>query len=135
MNGQIDWSELFFSANGRAPRMPSLIAAAILLGVAVFYEAVAPSTVHWLTGWFVYPPLFYCGACVLSKRLHDRGRSGWWAALVLVAIVAVWPRPESFFDFFFTLVLVWAGVELGAMPGEAGPNRHGLNPLGSLAPV
>ena len=135
MNGQIDWSELFFSANGRAPRMPSLIAAAILLGVAVFYEAVAPSTVHWLTGWFVYPPLFYCGACVLSKRLHDRGRSGWWAALVLVAIVAVWPRPESFFDFFFTLVLVWAGVELGAMPGEAGANRHGLNPLGSLAPV
>ena len=35
MNGQIDWSELFFSANGRAHRTPSLIAAATLLIVAV----------------------------------------------------------------------------------------------------
>jgi uncharacterized membrane protein YhaH (DUF805 family) len=129
MNGQTDWSELFFSAHGRAARMPSLIATAALVILAAFYEAVSPSAVHWLTGWFVYPPLFYCGACVLSKRLHDRGRSGWWAALVLVSIVAVWPRPDSFFDFFFTLVLIWAGVDLGAMTGEAGTNRYGPNPL------
>jgi uncharacterized membrane protein YhaH (DUF805 family) len=129
MNGQIDWSELFFSANGRAARMPSLIAAMTLLIVAVFYEAIAGTTLHWITGWFVYPPLFYCAACVLSKRLHDRGRSGWWAALVLVSVVAVWPQPHSFFDFIFTVVLVWAGVELGAMPGEAGANRYGPNPL------
>jgi uncharacterized membrane protein YhaH (DUF805 family) len=129
MNGQIDWSELFFSANGRAARMPSLIAAATLLIVLVFYEAVAGATLHWITGWFVYPPLFYCGVCVLAKRLHDRGRSGWWAALVLASVVAVWPHPNSFFDFFFTLVLIWAGVELGAMPGEAGANRYGPNPL------
>jgi uncharacterized membrane protein YhaH (DUF805 family) len=129
MNGQIDWSELFFSANGRMSRMPSLIAAMTLLIVAVFYEAVAGTTLHWITGWFVYPPLFYCAVCVLSKRLHDRGRSGWWAALVLVALVAIWPHPDSFFDFFFTLVLIWAGVDLGAMPGEAGTNRYGPNPL------
>ena len=106
MNGQTDWSELFFSANDRLPRMPSLIAPATLLIVAVFYEAVAGSTLHWITGGFVYPPLFHCGACALSKRLHDRGRSGGWAALVLVSIVAVWPRPDSFFDFPFTLVLI-----------------------------
>ncbi len=102
MNGQIDWSELFFSANGRAARMPSWVAALTLLIAAALYEAVAGATLHWITGWFVYPPLFYCGACVLSKRLHDRGRSGWWAALVLIAVVAVWPQPNSFFDFFFT---------------------------------
>ena len=129
MNGQVVWSELFFSAAGRSSRSPAVIAAAILLTLAVFYEAVAPSTLHWLTGWFVYPVLFYCGACVLSKRLHDRGRSGWWAALVLIATVAVWPQPSSFFDFFFTLVLIWAAVDLGAMPGEAGTNRYGPNPL------
>ena len=129
MHGQIDWSALFFSANGRASRAPSWIAALTLLVAAALYEAVAGATLHWITGWFVYPPLFYCGACVLSKRLHDRGRSGWWAALVLVATVAVWPQPDSFFDFFFTLVLVWAAVDLGAMPGEAGANRYGPNPL------
>jgi uncharacterized membrane protein YhaH (DUF805 family) len=135
MNGQVDWSELFFSASGRAARSPSLIAAAILLGLAVSYEAVVPTTLHWLTGWFVYPALFYCGACVLSKRLHDRGRSGWWAALILFAIVAVWPQPSGFFDFLFVAVLIWAGVELGAMPGEAGTNRYGPNPLRPMVAI
>jgi uncharacterized membrane protein YhaH (DUF805 family) len=135
MNGQVDWSELFFSAAGRAARGPSLLAAAILLAIAALYEAVVGSTLHWLTGWFVYPGLIYCGACVLSKRLHDRGRSGWWAALILFAIVAVWPQPSSFFDFLFVLVLIWAGVELGAMPGEGGANRYGPNPLRPYATI
>jgi uncharacterized membrane protein YhaH (DUF805 family) len=129
MNGQMDWGELFFSAAGRAPRGPSLAAAAVLLVIAALYEAVVGATLHWLTGWFVYPALFFAGCCVLSKRLHDRGRSGWWSALILFAVVAVWPRPDSFFDFIFAVVLVWAGVELGAMPGEAGTNRYGPNPL------
>jgi uncharacterized membrane protein YhaH (DUF805 family) len=129
MHGQMDWSELFFSGAGRAPRAPSLVAAAILLTIAALYEAIVGVTLHWLTGWFVYPVLFFSGACVLSKRLHDRGRSGWWAALILFAVVAVWPRPDGFFDFLFTLVLVWAAVELGAMPGEPGANRYGPNPL------
>ena len=129
MNGQIDWGELFFSANGRAPRATSLLAAAILLSVGALYEAIVGRTLHWLTGWFVYPALFFCGACVLSKRLHDRGRSGWWAALVLFSIVAVWPHPDGFFDFLFALVMIWGGVELGLMPGEPGTNRYGPNPL------
>jgi uncharacterized membrane protein YhaH (DUF805 family) len=72
---------------------------------------------------------------VLSKRLHDRGRSGWWSALIVFAVVAVWPRPDNFFDFIFALVLVWAGVELGAMPGEAGTNRYGPNPLRPAAAI
>ena len=129
MQSQMDWSELFFSAAGRAPRAPSLIAAATLLVIAALYEAAVGVTLHWLTGWFVYPALFFSGACVLSKRLHDRGRSGWWAALILFAVTAVWPRPDRFFDFLFALVLVWAAIELGAMPGEAGSNRYGPNPL------
>jgi uncharacterized membrane protein YhaH (DUF805 family) len=66
---------------------------------------------------------------VLSKRLHDRGRSGWWSALILSAVAAVWPHPSSFFDFFFVLVLIWAAVDLGVMTGEAGANRYGPNPL------
>ena len=134
MNGQVDWSELFFSASGRAPRGPSLLAATILLIIGALYEVV-PSTLHWLTGWVVYPALFYCGACVLSKRLHDRGRSGWWAALILFAIVAVWPQPAGFFDFLFVVVLIWAGVELGAMQSEGGANRYGANPLRPYATI
>ena len=126
------FAELLFSAQGRAPRLPSLIATAALLMLAAFYEATVNDTLHWWTGGLVYPALFYMGACVLSKRLHDRGRSGWWAAPILVSIVAVWPHPAGFLDFVFFLVLVWAFVELAVMPGEQGANRYGVNPIAPL---
>ena len=137
MNGILsEWRELFGSAAGRSPRTSFWLGFAFLFMLSVLYEALTyGNPLKLLTFWFVYPPLFYCGACVLSKRLHDRGRSGWWAALVLAAIVAVWPQPHSFLDFPFTLVLIWAGVELGAMPGEAGANRYGPNPLRAALPI
>jgi uncharacterized membrane protein YhaH (DUF805 family) len=129
MNGRGDLAALLFSAEGRLSRTPFLAVAALLIVLAAVYEAVVGATLHWLTGWFAYPALIYCGACVLSKRLHDRGRSGWWAALILAAMVAVWPRPIGFFDFLFALVLIWAVVELGVMSGETGANRYGPSPL------
>ncbi|MBU4433206.1 MAG: DUF805 domain-containing protein, partial [Alphaproteobacteria bacterium] len=107
MNGQTEWAELFLSSNGRLSRTPFLIASAVLIGFATFYEALANFTLHWLTGWFIYPILLFSGACLLSKRLHDRGRSGWFAALILVAVVAVWPQPEHFLDFVFSIVILW----------------------------
>ncbi len=136
MNGQFSWSALFFSAVGRTARLPSVIAAVVLLGLAVLYEALVDDFwAHLLTGVLVYPVLLYCGACVLSKRLHDRGRSGWWAAPILVSTVAVWPHPVGFFDFPFFLVVLWALVELAVVPGEMGANRYGANPLRPLAPA
>ena len=129
MGGQIDWEELFFSSTGRVGRTPFLIASAALMFLAVIYEASVVSALHWLTGWFVYPGLLFSVACVLSKRLHDRGRSGWLAAIVILALIAVWSQPFNFIDFVFTIVILWAAVELGAMPGEQGANRYGPNPV------
>ena len=125
MNGRIDWAELFLSATGRLARTPFVIAAVATLALIMLYEAVVHTTLHWLTGWFVYPAVIYAGACLLSKRLHDRGRSGWWAAPIIVALIAIWPRPEGFLDFLFGLIVVWAVVELGVMGGERGANRFG----------
>ena len=133
MSERSEWAELFLSSNGRLSRTPFLIAAGVLIGVAVLYEAIAGYTLHWLTGWVVYPALLFSGACVLSKRLHDRGRSGWWALLILVAFIAVWPQPEHFLDFMFCLVIAWAVVELGVMGGEQGANRYGPNPLKTIS--
>lgn len=133
MSERSEWAELFLSSNGRLSRTPFLIASAVILGVAVLYEAIAGYTLHWLTGWLVYPALLFSGACVLSKRLHDRGRSGWWSLLILVAVIAVWPQPEHFLDFMFCLVIAWAVVELGVMGGEQGANRYGVNPLKSVS--
>ncbi len=125
MNGRIDWAEMFLSATGRLARTPFVIAAVAILVLIALYEAVVHTTLHWLTGWFVYPAVIYAGACLLSKRLHDRGRTGWWAAPIIVALIAVWPRPEGFLDFLFGLIVVWAVVELGVMGGERGANRFG----------
>ena len=133
VNGQIGWTDLFWSASGRLARTPFLIGAAALIVLAIIYEAVVGSTLHWLTGWFVYPALLYSAACLLAKRLHDRGRSGWWAALILFALAAMWPAPHGFASFAFTLVLIWAVVELGVMQGEDGANRFGPSPLAGAA--
>lgn len=128
MGGGMDLGEVFLSAKGRLGRSSFWIAAAVVLLPALLYGSIDSITLHWVTGWFVYPVLIYVGVCVLSKRLHDRGRSGWLAAPVVAAIIALSSAPLSFFDFAWGLVLVWAVVELAMLPGEQGANRFGLNP-------
>jgi uncharacterized membrane protein YhaH (DUF805 family) len=125
MNSQIDWAHLFLSAEGRVRQTPFLIGAALLLLLLAFYEALVSGPLQFVTGWIVYPALIYGGACLLSKRLHDRGRSGWWSAVILVAVIMVWPRPVGFFDFIAVSVLAWAVIDLCVMPGERGDNRYG----------
>ena len=53
--------------------------------------------------------------------------------LILIAVVAVWPQPEHFLDFLFSLVILWSVVELGVMGGEQGANRYGPNPLKTIS--
>lgn len=132
MQGQINWAELFFSSTGRLSRTPFVVAAVALIGFGLLYEISVPTTIHWLTGWFIYPAMLYVGACLLSKRLHDRGRSGWLAAVILIALTALWAPPTNAFDFLFILVVLWAIVELGLLAGEQGANRFGPSP-GRLA--
>lgn len=127
MNGRIDWSQLFLSSSGRAARGPSLIAAAVLILALAVYESVGP--LRLFTGFIVYPALVFTGACVLSKRLHDRGRSGWWSLVILFAIIQIWPVPQTIWHGFGVLVIIWAFVELALLPGEQGSNRFGPNPL------
>lgn len=129
MSAQIDWLELFFSSTGRVPRGPFILAAAVLILIASLYEAAFGPTVTLLTGWFVYPALLFSGCCVLSRRLHDRGRSGWLAAVVVLALVLAWPAPDDLPGYIAGIVILWTVVELGVMPGEQGANRFGPNPV------
>jgi uncharacterized membrane protein YhaH (DUF805 family) len=129
MNAPLDWKTLFVTADGRLARASFWIAAAILFGVMVFYEAVAGAALHWITGWIIYPVALYFATCILSKRFHDRGRSGWYAAPVIVALIGVWTGLNSVADALFLVILVWAVVELAVLTGEVGANRFGPNPL------
>ena len=126
---QIDWGPLFFSTQGRTGVFSFLIAASILFVAVAFYLSTVNGVLHISTGIVVYPAIFYCASRVLSKRLHDRGRSGWWSAVILLAMVMVWPKPSDSLDLLALLVLGWALIDLGFMPGERGVNRYGSNPL------
>ncbi len=136
MNGKIDWSELFLSADGRVARLPFLVAGAILIAVFAVYESMVDgnNALHWLTGLFVYGLLIFTGVCVLSKRLHDRGRSGWWSLVIVFAFVLAYPYPRDPLKLVAAVFLLWAFVELALMPGEQGSNRFGPNPLRPPAP-
>jgi uncharacterized membrane protein YhaH (DUF805 family) len=49
------------------------------------------------------------------KRLHDRGKSGWWLVLMyLLSLVVVGA--------------IWIIVELGILEGQEGPNKYGADP-------
>jgi uncharacterized membrane protein YhaH (DUF805 family) len=127
--GRTDWTQLFFSSSGRVGRGPFLVAVAVLLAVLVLYDNVVFGFARMMTAWVVLSVLLFSALCVVSKRMHDRGRSGWWSALVLLSFWIVWPGPHGFFDFLWALVLVWAAVELGVIGGEQGANRYGPPPV------
>lgn len=82
----------------------------------------------------------YLAACV--KRLHDRGRSGWWM-LLYFAVPGLYNRfagwlPDSdvttAIGVGVMLLVIWNVIELGFLRGTAGTNPYGQNPL-SLAPL
>jgi uncharacterized membrane protein YhaH (DUF805 family) len=47
------------------------------------------------------------------KRFHDRGKSGWWVLILLVPVIG----------------FPWYLIECGFLPGTAGPNAYGPDPL------
>ena len=49
------------------------------------------------------------------KRLHDRGKSGWWFLLMAVLSVIV-------------VGSIWMLIELGILEGQKGPNAYGPDP-------
>ena len=130
MNGGYnDWRALFWSASGRVSRGPWWIAIVVLVTLSVLYEGLSAPAVRLATFWFVYPALIYSAVCVNSKRLHDRGRSGWWALMTLLAFAAVWPAVHPVAAVVAAPALVWTLVELGLLGGEQGPNRFGPSPV------
>ena len=118
-----------FSSTGRMSRAAFLACAAVLLSFAAAYEYGLQPRLGRGPGWVVYPLMLFPAACILSKRLHDRGRAGWWGFLVVWALVEAWPRPTNLFGYAAVAVLAVTFVDLGLMAGQPGANRFGPNPL------
>lgn len=55
----------------------------------------------------------WIGLAVNIKRLHDRGKAGWWVLLMLIPFAG----------------FIWWLVDLGILEGQPGLNKYGDNPL------
>ncbi|MFZ0904815.1 MAG: DUF805 domain-containing protein [Mycobacterium sp.] len=154
----MDLGHLYTSFDGRINRQPYWIAAIILALVNLVISLV----VGRLLGVSIMPPDFrfmlvslvltvlflYPAAALMVKRLHDRDRPAWLAALFLAAALI-----KSVTDLIgmtgnqfnpnmlvlllsgigtivFAIVGIWAFVELGCLRGSVGTNQYGPDPLG-----
>ena len=107
------------------------------LATAPFLELPRDVVARELIGWPTALPLF----ALFVRRLHDQGRSGWWALMLpmlmannlyttvrvnLHAFDPAWPDPG-----YWTLPLLPAAILVIVfivVPGEQGPNRYGPDP-------
>lgn len=113
-------TDTLLSPNGRITRVTfwsAALALAALTGAAVYSQS-ALAAAGMIPANMADPvslvlvlaaPVVWISFCLLVKRWHDRGRSGWW---VLVALVPV-------------LGQLWALVDCGLLPGTAGGNKYG----------
>ncbi|HUK59682.1 MAG TPA: DUF805 domain-containing protein [Stellaceae bacterium] len=103
-------------------------------GIWLFLVAVALCLV---LGWMVI--------AVASKRLHDRGKSGWWLLLFIVAPLALdfasglaaSPHTGALFVAEAFALHLWSFVEMGCRPGVGGANAYGPDPraIAATAPA
>lgn len=125
-------ADLFLNSTGRLGRVTFVLGAGALLlaGLAVERLAALPG---WISG-LLMAALLYGGACLLSQRLHDRGRSGWWSGPILLAVALAWPQPHGPAGWIAAAVLAAAIIDLALLPGQARFNRYGAAPQSSGSP-
>ena len=128
MRRRPDGMALFFDSAGRVGRVGFVLKAGVLMAILAGYDHVAYGAVRVLTGWLVEWPLFFAAACVLSERLHDCGRSGWWGVFILPAFCLAWPQPHGGVGFAALGLTLASGVALCLTPGEPQFNRYGARP-------
>jgi uncharacterized membrane protein YhaH (DUF805 family) len=135
------WFTFVMSAGGRASRsqywlscwLPLTLAALLAVlpvGAAAYFAAFLfvgdPQDAAALAMSLTLPHavmidllLLWPSLAALIKRLHDRGKSGWFVLIGLIPILGQ----------------IWLLIEIGFLPGQRGDNRYGPDPLASGAPI
>jgi uncharacterized membrane protein YhaH (DUF805 family) len=106
----------FISFEGRIGRQTYWMRSLLLMGIylvalVLFFAATEAGTAGILlgiAGVAIYAAMFVASLATTVKRLHDRGRSGWFMLISLIPLVGLWLL-----------------VEVGFLAGEQAPNQYG----------
>jgi uncharacterized membrane protein YhaH (DUF805 family) len=112
----IDWGEFLFKFDGRINRAKYWIGVVVIYVVVWLFAILFMATQSTFMGvifFIVSLASIWPGLAVNIKRWHDRDKSGWW--IFIAAIPLVGP--------------IWALIETGFLPGTAGTNQYGPDPL------
>jgi uncharacterized membrane protein YhaH (DUF805 family) len=114
----MDYQALFLTNDGRINRQPFWIGVIIIFVVELIWRIVVHLIFsHGIIGHFLVGigalVLLYPSVNLGIKRFHDRDKSGWWVLIALIPVIG-W---------------IWYLIEAGFLPGTAGPNRFGPDPL------
>ena len=153
----LTWLRLTFRRGGRMGRVQFLLASVFLvlsallalIVVVILAGLFAPkdstlfSMVAFSLGLLLLAPVSGLGVITLvSKRLHDLGRSSWWigAAIIALAVAEVFggavgaarapsgPGSMTTVHQIFLIFTVAVGAYLALAPGEIRTNRFGAPP-------
>ena len=150
----MDWTTLLFSFTGRINRgkywfallIYMLVWIAFIAAVLIWLGGLDTDRLFSLVGGGL---LIWLGALVLViagtwsgfatgvKRLHDRGKSGWWILLfwfgptVLSGSNSAMPdiQGSSILALAGSVIAIWGFIELCCLRGTDGPNEYGPDPL------
>jgi uncharacterized membrane protein YhaH (DUF805 family) len=107
------WLELYLSCHGRISRRQYWLASLPLIGAQILIELLIASEIEPVLATLLSLAVAIPGLVITIKRLHDRGRNGWFASIAAIPLLGA----------------TWLLIEAGLLPGTRGPNRFGPDPL------
>jgi uncharacterized membrane protein YhaH (DUF805 family) len=124
---------LLFDYRGRINRAKFWLAVAIWIVFFLLAIGIGSTTgsrdAVFIAAPLAFIPILVSIIAVGIKRLHDRDKSPWWLAVFLV-VPQVLPFVGALVLLYISFgVTLWGLVELGAIRGTVGVNRHGPDPL------
>jgi uncharacterized membrane protein YhaH (DUF805 family) len=142
--GQMDFQYLYVSFRGRIGRtifwFGAILLLAIFLGITfviVYQTRGIPPEIPGMLLVVVQLLLLHPACALMVKRLHNRNRSGYFTAVLFLPLVvervrylgSLFGQPErGVVDYFLLGIVLAAGgwflIELGCLPGTAGPNDY-----------
>lgn len=128
----IPFLELFWHSSHRVGRIGFVAVSVVLIALLAAIETLGRLGLAGWAGFILTLAVGYSALCILSLRLHDRGRSGWLGWLVLMVFAMAWPLTQGaspdIMNVSGAILLTAIFIDLALMPGQKTLNRHGPCP-------